>query len=185
MPASHRFARLSVPGVFAVFFCLIFGAGAAQSDMSPPALPDTVQITLAGYTLTPELTDTGAPVLDDDGAPVMVRVPLDESVVTPGDRVLYVITLDNPTADPALNLSLGASVPAEVVLDPFSFDPAQGVLVQWADAQTPDTFIPLFEEIDAEHVMTADLNALRALRLALPELPPATQMHVEYTVTLR
>lgn len=158
---------------------------AAQTDIPAEDPPTSVQVTLAGYTLALELTDTGEPVLDEDGEPVILRVPLDESVVTPGDQVLYVITLDNPTEDAAMNLQLGAQVAAELVLDPFSFAAPEGLALEWADEESPDLFRPIFEEIDDEQVMTADLDALRALRLTLPELPPSEQMSIEYTVTLR
>jgi len=157
----------------------------AQTDASVDAASDTVKVALAGYTLEPELTENGSPVLDDDGKPVISRVPLDESVITPGDVVLYVITLDNPTDDPAMNLQLGAQIAAELVLDPFSITGPDGLVVEWADEENPDQFIPIFEEIDGEQVMTADLDALRALRLTLPELPPSEQSIVEYTATLR
>ncbi len=140
---------------------------AAQTDIPAEDPPTSVQVTLAGYTLELELTDTGEPVLDEDGEPVILLVPLDESVVTPGDQVLYVITLDNPTEDTAMNLQLGAQVAAELVLDPFSFAAPEGLAIEWADEDSPDLFRPIFEEIDDEQVMTADLDALRALRLTL------------------
>lgn len=157
----------------------------AQTDATVEDAPDTVQVTLAGYTLAPELTETGEPVLDDAGEPVFMRVPLDESIITPGDVVLYVITLDNATDDPAMNLQLGAQIAAELVLDPFSITGPDGLVVEWADGEAPDQFNPVFEEVDGEQVMTADLDALRALRLTLPELPPSDQSSVEYTATLR
>lgn len=166
-------------------FALIPAHVIAQTDAPAEDPPTSVQVTLFGYTLEPELTETGEPVLDEDGEPVILRVPLDESVVTPGDQVLYVITLDNPTEDPAMNLQLGAQVAAELVLDPFSFAAPEGLVIEWADEETPDLFRPIFEEIDDEQVMTADLDALRVLRLTLPELPPSEQMNIEYTVTLR
>lgn len=147
--------------------------------------PTTVQVALAGYTFAPHLTETGAPVLDEAGDPVILRVPLDESIVTPGDQVLYVVTLDNPTTEPAMNLQLGAQVAAELLLDPYSFIGPEGLVTEWADADAPDQFRPIFEEIDGEVVMTADLDALRTLRLTLPELPPSEEVSVEYTVTLR
>lgn len=150
-----------------------------------PSAPTTVQVALAGYTLAPELSETGVPVLDDAGLPVILRVPLDDSVVTPGDQVLYVITLDNPTEDPALNLQLGAQVAGELLLDPYSITGPEGLVVEWADADTPDLFRPVFETIDGDVVMTADLDALRALRLTLPELAPSDQANIEYTTTLR
>lgn len=145
----------------------------------------TVQITLTGFTFAPKLTESGAPALDDAGEPVILRVPLEESFVTPGDQVLYVIALDNQTEAAASNLQIGAQVAAELLLDPYSFVGPDGLLVEWADAETPDLFRPVFEEIDDEIVMTADLDALRALQLTLPQLPPSDQTNVEYTVTLR
>lgn len=170
----------------------LIGAPAAVTaqQVAPTATPPeevatTVLVTLEGFTLIPELTEDGAPVLDDAGTPVMIRVPLAESVVTPGDRVLYVITLDNQTADPATDVQLGAQVAAEVELDPFSFTGPDGLEIAWADAETPDVFRPVFEQIDGEEVMTADLEALRRLQLTLPELAPTEQFQVTYFVTLR
>lgn len=170
----------------------LIGAPAAVTaqQVAPTATPPeeaatAVLVTLEGFTLIPELTEDGAPVLDDAGTPVMIRVPLAESVVTPGDRVLYVITLDNQTADPATDVQLGAQVAAEVELDPFSFTGPDGLEIAWADAETPDVFRPVFEQIDGEEVMTADLETLRRLQLTLPELAPTEQFQVTYFVTLR
>lgn len=147
--------------------------------------PTTVQVTLLGYTFAPELTDTGAPVLDDDGEPVILRVPLEESVITPGDQVLYVIELSNPTEEPTMNLQLGAQVAEELVLDPFSITGPEALVTEWSDEEDPTHFRHVFIEVDGETVMQADLVALRILRLTLPELPPSAQTSIEYTVTLR
>lgn len=169
----------------AVFAAFLAAPAFAQDD---PVAQDTateVQVTLAGFTLAPELDDNAEPVLDEDGEPVIIRVPLADSVVTPGDAVLYVITLDNPTEEPALDVSLGAQVAGELLLDPFSFTGPEGLDIAWADEESPQDFRPMFEEIDGEVVMTADLDALRILRLTLPELAPSEQYSVEYTVTLR
>lgn len=174
--------------LLAAALCWLAIPGVAQ-DADPVAAaqeaPAQVQVTLAGFTLEPALAEDGTPVLDDNGDPVIQRIPLEDSVVTPGDQVLYVITLDNPTADPALDLALGAQVAGELLLDPFSFTGPEGLDIAWADAETPDVYRPLFEEIDGETVMTADLDALRGLRLTLPALAPAAQHNVAYTVTLR
>jgi len=170
---------------FALAVCLVPAPLITLADAQDEAPPTTVQLTLAGYTLAPEMTGDGVPLLDEDGLPVILRVALDESVVTPGDEVLYVITLDNPTEEPAMNLSLDAQVAPEVLLDPFSLFGPEGLHIEWADAETPDLFRPVFEEIDGEQVMTADLETLRTLRLTLPELPPQEQTSIEYTVTLR
>jgi hypothetical protein len=171
--------RLHV-AVFVV--CLAPSAVIAQESEGPP---DTVQVALAGYTLAPELTETGMPVLDDAGEPVMLRVPLDASVITPGDQVLYVISVENPTSEGAANLQLGVQVAAELMLDPYSFVGPEGLVIDWANLEAPDTFAPLFVEIGGETVMQADLDTLRALRLTLPDLPPAEDFSVEYTATLR
>ncbi len=157
----------------------------ALAAQDPADTPETVQVALAGFTLEPERTETGALVLDEAGAPVMQRITLDDSTVTPGDQVLYVITVDNPTEEPAMNLQLGVQVAAELLLDPYSFIGPEGLVIDWAGAEAPDAFAPLFVEIDGETVMNADLDDLRALRLTLPKLPPAEEFSVEYTVTLR
>lgn len=169
-------------------FCMLCAASLfplelAAQDQSDT--PETVQVALAGFTLEPERTETGALVLDDAGAPVMQRITLDDSTVTPGDQVLYVITVDNPTAEPAMNLQLGVQVAAELLLDPYSFVGPEGLVVEWAGSEELTKFNPIFVEIDGETVMNADLDDLRALRLTLPELPPAEEFSVEYTVTLR
>ncbi|TQM89980.1 hypothetical protein [Roseinatronobacter monicus] len=157
----------------------------ALAAQDQPDTPETVQVALAGFTLEPERTETGALVLDEAGAPVMQRIALDDSVVTPGDQVLYVITVDNPTAEPAVNLQLGVQVAAELLLDPDSFIGPEGLVVEWAGSEELTSFSPIFVEIEGETVMNADLDDLRALRLTLPELPPAEEFSVEYTVTLR
>lgn len=147
--------------------------------------PTTVQVRLEGFTLAPALAADGTPERDESGEPVILRVPLEESVITPGDQVLYLITLDNPTAEPALDLTLTVQLAAEVQLDPFSFAGPEGLVVDWADAEDLTEFRPIFVEVDGQTVMQADLESLRALRLTLPELPPSEQFSVEYTVTLR
>lgn len=155
---------------------------AAQYETDPEK---TVQVALEGFTLEPERDDTGAPVLNEAGEPIMQRIMLDESVITPGDQVLYVITVTNPTEESALNLQLGLQVAPELLLDPYGFVGPEGLIIDWADVETPDIFAPLFVEIEGETVMQADLDALGALRLTLSELPSAEEIHVEYTVTLR
>lgn len=157
---------------------------AAETE-APAADPKTVQVTLAGFTVVSKTDESGQPVLDDAGEPVILRIPLDESVVTPGETVLYVIALNNRTDDPATDLALTAKITADVLLDPYSFTAPDELIVAWADRDSPDQFKPLFEEIEGEEVMQADLDTLSALRLTLPELAPAAQSSIEYTVTLR
>lgn len=157
----------------------------AQTDPAATPVADTVQVALSAFTLRPARDAAGAPVLDDAGQPVILRVPLDDSLLTPGEVVLYQIAVENPTDTPALDLALRAEVAAEVVLDPHSIAGPEGLALEWSDAEAPDLFRPLFAVIDGERVMQADLDALRALRLTLPELPPAGRASVEYTVTLR
>lgn len=147
--------------------------------------PQTVQVRLEGFTLAPALAEDGTPELDDYGEPVILRVPLAESVITPGEPVLYVITLENPTEETAENLRLDVQVAAELLLDPYSFVGPEALLVEWADAENPTEFRQIFIEVDGQTVMQADLDTLRALRLTLPELPPAGAFSIEYTVTLR
>lgn len=161
----------------------LFPLPMAAQDQPPP--PETVQVAFAGFTLTPERDDTGGLVLDEAGEPVMRRITLDDSVITPGDQILYVITVDNPTETPAMNLQLGLQVAAELLLDPYSFIGPDGLIFEWADAENPTNFRPIFEIIDGETVLEADLDLLRALRLTLPVLKPSEQVSVEYTVNLR
>jgi uncharacterized repeat protein (TIGR01451 family) len=150
-----------------------------------PESPNTIQIALMAYTLAQAQTDAGDPIVDDEGKPVMLRIPLEESVITPGDNVLYVIAVDNPTDQGATNLQLGVQVAPELVLDPYSFVGPTDVIFEWADAENPTSFQPVFVVMDNETIMQADLDALHALRLTLPELPPAEKFSIEYTVTLR
>lgn len=162
--------------------CLLPSLLAAESHGAPA---ESLEVFLEGYTLEPELTETGTPVLDDAGQPVLQRISLDDSVITPGDRVLYAITLNNPTEDPAMNLQLGLQVTAELLLDPYSFEGPEGLVVEWADADNLTEFYPIFIEVEGETLMQADLDNLRALRLTIPELPAAKEFSVEYAVTLR
>ncbi len=162
-----------------------FLAPSVVTAQDQPDTPETVQVAFAGFTLEPALTETGAPVLDAAGAPVMQRIALDDSVITPGDQVLYVITVDNPTEEPAMNLQLGVQVAAELLLDPYSFIGPEGLVVEWAGSEEITKFSPIFVELDGEMALQADLDDLRALRLTLPKLPPAEEFSVEYTVTLR
>ena len=161
----------------------MFPLALAAQDQTDPL--DTVQVALAGFTLEPERDATGAPVLDEAGEPVMQRITLDESVVTPGDQVLYVITVTNPTEETAMNLQLGVQVAAEVMLDPYSFVGPENLVLEWADAENLTNFRPIFSVADGEMVLEAELDIMRALRLTLPELLPAEEISVEYTVTLR
>lgn len=178
-PAAHSQKWLQMAAL------AIFLPVAALNAQEQPASADAVQVSLAGYTLAPELTETGTPVLDDAGQPVLQRISLDESLITPGDQVIYVITLINPTEDPAMNLQLGLEVAAELLLDPYSFVGPDGLIIEWANAENPTEFRPIFVEVEGEARVQADLDDLRALRLTLPDLPPAEESSVEYTVTLR
>ncbi|TVP69908.1 MAG: hypothetical protein EA339_13970, partial [Rhodobacteraceae bacterium] len=151
---------------------LLWGATGPLAAQDTPADPPplSVQVTFAGFTLTPDLSEDGQPVLDEDGQPVMTRLPLDDSVITPGDQVLYVITLDNPTDETATALAVAAQIPATMILDPFSITGPEGLHIAWADEENPTNFRPVFDEIDGQEIMAADLDLLRALRLTLPEL---------------
>lgn len=181
----------SLPGpVFlrpaAIFWGLLTAVVPAQAfGETPGETEPSIQVQLEGFTLAPALDAGGTPRLDDSGEPVTLRVPLDESVITPGDQVLYLITVDNPTEEPALDLTLTVQLAAELLLDPFSFAGPEGLVVDWADAENLTEFRPVFVEVDGQTVMQADLESLRALRLTLPELPPSEEFSVEYTVTLR
>lgn len=157
---------------------------AAQDAPEDPA-PQSVQVAFAGYTLTLDLSEDGLPVLDENGLPVMIRLSLEDSMITPGDQVIYVITLDNPTDDTATALAVVAQISASMVLDPFSITGPEGLRIEWADEENPTNFRPIFDEIDGQNIMAADLDLLRALRLTLPELPPEGQIDIEYTATLR
>lgn len=157
---------------------------AAQDTPADPP-PLSVQVTFAGYTLIPEQSEDGQPVLDEDGQPVMTRLPLEDSVITPGDQVLYVITLDNPMPEPAMGLSVGAQISASLRLDPFSITGPENLGIEWADEENPTNFRPFFDEIEGQDTIAADLDTLRALRLTLPELRPEAQISIEYTATLR
>lgn len=154
---------------------------AAQTE----AADAVISVTIEGFTLVPALAEDGTPALDAQGNPIINRVPLIESVVTPGDAVLYVITLDNPTPDAATDLQVGAKVAAELLLDPYSITGPEGMGMEWSDAETPDIFRPVFEEIEGEIRMQADLETIRNLRLTLPELASEASLQIEYTSTLR
>ena len=178
-----RWPSACLAGVMA----LALGGAAVAQDTAPAedAAEPAVVVAMAGFTLVPALDEDGAPLLDEDGNPIILRLPLAESVITPGDAVLYVIALDNQTADIATDLQIGAQVAAEVLLDPHSVIAPEGLAMEWADAEAPETFRPVFEEIEGEIVMVADLETIRTLRLTLPTLDPGATALVEYTVTLR
>jgi uncharacterized repeat protein (TIGR01451 family) len=154
---------------------------AAQIEVAEPV----ISVTIAGFTLVPALAEDGTPALDAQGNPIINRVPLVDSVVTPGDAVVYVIALTNPTPETATDLQVGAKVAAEVLLDPYSISGPEGLGMEWSDAETPDTFRPVFEEVEGETRMQADLETIRNLRLTLPELASEASLQIEYTVTLR
>lgn len=172
--------------------CCVGSTGYAQTPVNSgevttqlEAVAPAISVTIAGFTLVPALAEDGTPALDAQGNPIINRVPLAESVVTPGDAVLYLITLNNPTPDPATDLQVGAKVAAEVLLDPYSITGPEGLGLEWSDAETPEVFRPLFEEIEGEIRMQADLETIRNLRLTLPELASEASLQVGYTVTLR
>lgn len=154
---------------------------AAQTEVADAV----ISVTIEGFTLVPALAEDGTPALDAQGNPIINRVPLIESVVTPGDAVLYVITLDNPTPDAATDLQVGAKVAAELLLDPYSITGPEGMAMEWSDAEKPEIFRPVFEEIEGETRMQADLETIRNLRLTLPELASEASLQIEYTSTLR
>lgn len=166
-------------------------SGSAAQTASPSEVDAAAQadpmigVTIAGFTLVPALAEDGTPALDEQGNPIINRIPLSDSVVTPGDAVLYVITLTNPTADAATDLQVGAHVAAEVLLDPYSITGPEGMAMEWSDAETPEIFRPVFELVEGEIRMQADLETIRNLRLTLPELAPEASLQIEYTVTLR
>ena len=117
MPDS-KLMRMKIPETLALLTTILSPVMlAAQQE---PKTDHTMQVAIAGFTLAPLLTETGVAVLDNDDAPVLQRIPLDESVITPGDQVLYVIAVENPTEILAANLQLGVQIAAELLLDPYS-----------------------------------------------------------------
>ena len=177
-------------------FGLVCGHGAqAQSAPSPAAdaaadaPADMLSVAMAGFTLLPVMADDGTQARDDTGQPLFQRRPLADSVVTPGDAILYVIRVENSTAEPAENLQIGAQVAPELLFDPYSVAgpdaQALRMALEWADAETPDQFRPVFVLVDGQPQMQADLATLRALRFHLPLLPVGGMAAIEYTVTLR
>ena len=179
-------------------FGLVCGHGAqAQSAPSPSpaadaaadAPADMLSVAIAGFTLLPVMADDGTQARDEAGQPLFQRRPLADSVVTPGDAILYVIRVENSTAEPAENLQIGAQVAPELLFDPYSVAgpdaQALRMALEWADAETPDQFRPVFVLVDGQPQMQADLATLRALRFHLPFLPVGGMAEIEYTVTLR
>lgn len=156
---------------------------AEATDTAPPS--PSVSVDIAGFTVVQAMAEDGTPLLDDAGNPVMIRIPLAESVITPGDDVVYVITLENQTPDPATTLQIGAQVAAEVLLDPYSVIGPEGLALDWADAESPEVFAPVFVMVEGAPVMQADLDTIRTLRLTLPELAAGAAQIIEYSVTLR
>lgn len=156
---------------------------AETADSATAAL--SLSVGLTGFTLIPALTEDGTPKLDDDGTPVMIRVALDDSVIVPGDRIHYEITLENPTPEAATDLALGAQIAPEVLLDPFTITGPEGLALAWSDAEAPDLFRPVFEVVEGETRMLADLDMIRQLRITLPVLPSTQTATIAYSVTLR
>jgi hypothetical protein len=115
----------------------------------------------------------------------MIRVALDDSVIVPGNRIHYAITLENPTPEAATDLALGAQIAPEVLLDPFAITGPEGMALEWSDAEAPDLFRPVFEVVEGETRMLADLEAIRQLRITLPLLVSAEAATITYSVTLR
>jgi uncharacterized repeat protein (TIGR01451 family) len=172
--------------------CCLGSMGYAQTPVNTDkvaaqieAVEPVISVTIAGFTLVPALAEDGTPALDEQGNPIINRVPLVDSVVTPGDAVVYVIALNNPTPEAATDLQVGAKVAAELLLDPYSITGPEGMGMEWSDAETPENFRPLFEENEGETRMQADLETIRNLRLTLPELAPEASLQIEYTSTLR
>lgn len=165
----------------------------AQSAPSPSpaadAPADMLSVAMAGFTLLPVMADDGTQARDEAGQPLFQRRPLADSVVTPGDAILYVIRVENSTAAPAENLQIGAQVAPELLFDPYSVAgpdaQALRMALEWADAEVPDQFRPVFVLVDGQPQMQADLATLRALRFHLPFLPVGGMAEIEYTVTLR
>lgn len=159
------------------------------ADAAADAPADMLSVAIAGFTLLPVMADDGTQARDEAGKPLFQRRPLADSVVTPGDAILYVIRVENSTAEPAENLQIGAQVAPELLFDPYSVAgpdaQALRMALEWADAETPDQFRPVFVLVDGQPQMQADLATLRALRFHLPFLPVGGMAEIEYTVTLR
>jgi hypothetical protein len=153
-----------------------------QEAEEPPA---QVLARMSAHTLAPELTETGEPVLDEAGAPVFRQVALEDSILVPGETVIFVVTLENPTPDVLEDLVIGAPLAPEVRLDPFSIASIGLLTVEWADVETPDVFSPLFERVDGEDVLQADPDTIAALRLGVAALAPKEALDLSYSVTLR
>ena len=199
----HR-ARQNSPFGFILALGLTLGFGlvcahGAQAQSAPSPSPaadaaadapaDMLSVAIAGFTLLPVMADDGTQARDEAGQPLFQRRPLADSVVTPGDAILYVIRVENSTAEPAENLQIGAQVAPELLFDPYSVAgpdaQALRMALEWADAETPDQFRPVFVLVDGQPQMQADLATLRALRFHLPFLPVGGMAEIEYTVTLR
>lgn len=159
------------------------GAETQVAETAPTA--PALSVTLTGFTLVPVLAEDGTPELDEDGNPVMARVALEDSVIVPGDRIHYEITLDNPTPEAATDLSLGAQIAPEVLLDPFTITGPEDMALAWSDAEAPELFRPVFEVVEGETLMLADLDTIRQLRITLPRLASAEAATIAYSVTLR
>lgn len=199
----HRARQNSLFGlILALGLTLGFGlvcAHGAQAQSAPSPSPaadaaadapaDMLSVAIAGFTLLPVMADDGTQARDEAGQPLFQRRPLADSVVTPGDAILYVIRVENSTAAPAENLQIGAQVAPELLFDPYSVAgpdaQALRMALEWADAETPDQFRPVFVLVDGQPQMQADLATLRALRFHLPFLPVGGMAEIEYTVTLR
>lgn len=181
--------KLALLPAITVVMALI-GTVLSGQTAEPTAAPaPQVVVTMAGHTLVPALGPDGAPLTAEDGSPVMTRIPLIDSVVTPGDRVVYDITLDNQTADAATDLQVGAQIAAEVLLDPFSITGPDGMRLDWApapeDPEIPPAYRPVFVMVEDELQMQADLETIRNLRITIPDLAAGAVATVAYSVTLR
>jgi uncharacterized repeat protein (TIGR01451 family) len=175
-------------GALRACLCIVLALAMAVPPPSPARAqddPGAVRIAMAGFSLGIARDEDGEPLVDDDGAPVLIRIPLADSAVTPGDRVVFVIQLDNATDTAASEVTLIARIAAEVLFDPFSLTGPEDLGVAWAHRENPDHFLPLFDEVESTRVLLADLDALNALRLTLPLLAAGSQLSAEYAVTLR
>jgi uncharacterized repeat protein (TIGR01451 family) len=112
-------------------------APSAAGDAAADAPADMLSVAIAGFTLLPVMADDGTQARDEAGQPLFQRRPLADSVVTPGDAILYVIRVENSTAEPAENLQIGAQVAPELLFDPYSVAgpdaQALRMALEWAD----------------------------------------------------
>ncbi len=160
-------------------------APAIADTPEPDAIPEQVQTRITAFTLVPEIAEDGAPVLDGDGAPVFLRVSLEDSVITPGETIVYVVTLANLTPDLVEDLTIHAPLAREILLDPHSIVSDGLLALDWAGEDAPHLFAPLFEVIDGEETLQADPDMIAVLRFSLAALLPGEERDLSYVATLR